>query len=283
MSQVYAQQAQAQADSLTQPHVPSPPSNGSFHQIPLSADSNPTTNQRHSSDSDDSESGPKPKDAYLQQGLERPAHQHVRRERGGEGGEDEEDSEVSDEEETAGDEEETQPNPKIAPASMWNSKNIADFKATIRREGPEGILKIGHGETVTVRVPTHEEGTHLFWEFATDHYDVGFGLLFEWTIAESNQVTVHVSESSDEELDEEEGAAGGAPADVETGGGKAKVRDPSKPLVDEVIPVYRRDAHTEVFAGSHAYPGRGVYLLKFDNSYSLWRSKTLYYRVFYSK
>jgi len=31
------------------------------------------------------------------------------------------------------------------------------------------------------------------------------------------------------------------------------------------------------------YPGRGVYLLKFDNSYSLWRSKTLYYRVYYTR
>ncbi|VDP52694.1 unnamed protein product [Soboliphyme baturini] len=53
--------------------------------------------------------------------------------------------------------------------------------------------------------------------------------------------------------------------------------------MDKIIPVYRRDCHEEVYAGSHVYPGRGVYLLKFDNSYSLWRSKTLYYRVYYSK
>ena len=57
-----------------------------------------------------------------------------------------------------------------------------------------------------VRVPTHEDGTCLFWEFATDSYDLGFGVYFEWTIAPSNQVSVHVSESSDEEeLEEEEG------------------------------------------------------------------------------
>lgn len=55
------------------------------------------------------------------------------------------------------------------------------------------------------------------------------------------------------------------------------------PPVSVIIPIYRRDAHEEVFAGSHSYPGRGVYLLKFDNSYSLWRSKTLYYRVYYTK
>ena len=55
-----------------------------------------------------------------------------------------------------------------------------------------------------VRVPTHEDGSCLFWEFATDYYDIGFGVYFEWTIAPSNTVSVHVSESSDEEdLDEE--------------------------------------------------------------------------------
>lgn len=91
--------------------------------------------------------------------------------------------------------------------------------------------------------------------------------------------------------------------DVESGAPR-RVRDPSKPKQDEIIPVYRRDCHEEVraqlspsrllqwprngaplqvYAGSHSYPGRGVYLLKFDNSYSLWRSKTLYYRVYYSK
>ena len=56
-----------------------------------------------------------------------------------------------------------------------------------------------------MRVPTHEDGTCLFWEFATDSYDIGFGVYFEWTIAPNNQVSVHVSESSDEEdLEEEE-------------------------------------------------------------------------------
>ncbi len=57
-------------------------------------------------------------------------------------------------------------------------------------------------------MPTHEDGTCLFWEFATDSYDLGFGVYFEWTIAPSNQVSVHVSESSDEEDLEEEGGDG---------------------------------------------------------------------------
>ena len=70
--------------------------------------------------------------------------------------------------------------------------------------------------------------------------------------------------------------------DIEKGPSK-KEKDANKPPTDEIIPVYRRDCHEEVYCGSHMYPGRGVYLLKFDNSYSLWRSKTLYYRVYYTR
>jgi hypothetical protein len=169
-------------------------------------------------------------------------------------------------------------NPKIAPASLWNSKSIVEFKENIRKgesvrnviyyrfclDGPEGIIKVGHGESVTVRVPTHEEGNCLFWEFATDWYDIGFGVYFEWTVAETNQITVHISESDEEDDEElEEGIAGNAAGDVESGSTRApKPRDPSKPQVDEVIPVFRRASNEEVYAGSHSYPGRGVYLLK---------------------
>ncbi|CBK19500.1 GOLD domain-containing protein [Caenorhabditis elegans] len=213
------------------------------------------------------------------------SHQHqIRRD---------DDSDVSDDE--AG--EDLPSNPAISPASLWNRQDINEFKANIKKDGHEGIIKVGHGETVTVRVPTHENGSCLFWEFATDHYDIGFGVYFEWTVADSNQVSVHVSESDDEEdydeaLEAEQAEAGGGgggaagqggPGDVEAGAMQTRRVDPNKPRQDEIIPVYRRDCHEEVYAGSHRYPGRGIYLLKFDNSYSLWRSKTLYYRVYYSK
>ncbi|KAJ8308866.1 hypothetical protein KUTeg_013740 [Tegillarca granosa] len=167
----------------------------------------------------------------------------------------------------------------IAAASMWMRKDVKEFKESLRKD-KDSVIKIGSGETVTVRVPTHEDGTCLFWEFATDYYDLGFGVYFEWTIAPSNTVSVHVSESSDEdELEEDEAQmAQGGKSDIEKG-----VKHDDKPPTDEIIPVYRRDCHEEVYCGSHAYPGQGVYLLKFDNSYSLWRSKTLYYRVYYSR
>ncbi|KAJ0026859.1 hypothetical protein NQD34_017859 [Periophthalmus magnuspinnatus] len=163
--------------------------------------------------------------------------------------------------------------PIIAAPSMWTRPQIKDFKEKIRQDA-DSVITVGRGEVVTVRVPTHEEGSYLFWEFATDYYDIGFGVFFEWTDAASASVSVHVSESSDEDDDEE-----GEPANEEE---KAK-KDAGKPQVDEIVPVYRRDCHEEVYAGSHQYPGRGVYLLKFDNSYSLWRSKSVYYRVYYTR
>ncbi|CAG5136851.1 unnamed protein product [Candidula unifasciata] len=169
----------------------------------------------------------------------------------------------------------------LVDASMWTRKDIKEFKESLMKD-KESIIKIGSGETVTVRVPTHEDGTCLFWEFATDYYDIGFGVYFEWTISQTNTVSVHVSESSDEEDEEEEAAKTGENkgGDVEKGPSK---KTENKPPTDEIIPVYRRDCHEEVYCGSHTYPGQGVYLLKFDNSYSLWRSKTLYYRVYYSR
>ena len=87
---------------------------------------------------------------------------------------------------------------------MWTKKEIVEFKDAIRKEGGDAVIKVGHGETVTVRVPTHDEGTALFWEFATDSYDIAFGLFFEWNKApEETEVSVHVSDSEDEDLDEE--------------------------------------------------------------------------------
>lgn len=90
----------------------------------------------------------------------------------------------------------------ISNASMWTRKDIATFKETIRAEGGDGILKVGHGEIATIRVPTHENGNCIFWEFATDSYDIGFGLLFEWNATPDHQVSIHISESEDEEDEE---------------------------------------------------------------------------------
>ncbi|XP_020278552.1 Golgi resident protein GCP60 [Pseudomyrmex gracilis] len=173
--------------------------------------------------------------------------------------------------------------PPIAPADLWTRKGVEEFKQIIRREAGDAVIKVGHGEIVTVRVPTHEHGTCLFWEFATDGYDIGFGVYFEWSKPATNQVSVHISESEDEDDEDEEYDNQG---DLESGSVNGNPRNPehrkTTPPISVIIPVYRRDSQEEIYAGSHQYPGEGVYLLKFDNSYSLWRSKTLYYRVYYT-
>lgn len=121
------------------------------------------------------------------------------------------------------------------------------------------------------------------WFVMVNCFVSGFGVYFEYGTPTTDQVSVHISESDDEDgpdledLDEEVAIS---PADYEAG--TVSSDSASRALIMEVVPVYRRDCQNEVYAGSHNYPGEGVYLLKFDNSYSLWRSKTLYYRVYYS-
>ncbi|XP_044129413.1 protein TMED8 [Bufo gargarizans] len=169
------------------------------------------------------------------------------------------------------------PPPPLRPATTWTSANLREFKHRMASE-KHGLLTIRRGEVLTVRVPTHPDGKRLCWEFATEDYDIGFGIYFDWTPVTSTAVTLQVSESSDEEEEEEaESPWHSREGDVERG---SVYRLRSR--YGEIMQVFRRDSHREVQAGSHEYPGEGVYLLKLDNSYSLLRNKTLYFHVYYS-
>ncbi|KAJ6634130.1 Golgi resident protein GCP60 [Pseudolycoriella hygida] len=176
--------------------------------------------------------------------------------------------------------------PVVSPPSMWTRPDIEVFKQEVSSGQGDGVVRVGHGDTVTVRVPTHTYGSTLFWEFATDSYDVGFGVYFEWGKPLTTEVSVHISESDEEDgLDDEDDLH--LSGDLESGANQQGHIPPTisrnRPLTTSIIPVYRRECQNEVYVGSHKYPGEGVYLLKFDNSYSLWRSKTLYYRVYYTR
>lgn len=173
----------------------------------------------------------------------------------------------------------------MVPASMWTRDDIKIFKQSVVESDSDGVIRVGHGETVTVRVPTNVNSSRIFWEFATDSYDIGFGIYFEHVTPTTSQVSVHVSESDEEDMDDTEeeiyDEEGIRRNDIENG--KVMMNAITKPMLSEIVPVYRRDCHLEVYAGSHQYSAPGIYLLKFDNSYSLWRSKTLYYRVCYTE
>lgn len=165
--------------------------------------------------------------------------------------------------------------PVIDAAATWISTELTEFKEKVRRE-KAGVMMVRRGNVVTVRVPTHPQGTCVTWDFATDTYDLGFGVYFEWAPVTDTEITVLVSESSEDEEDED-AEAPPVHGDIERG-----TKDFSRSDLEEILPVYRKDSHLEVQSGSHKYPGQGVYLLKFDNSYSIWRHKTLYYQVNYS-
>lgn len=170
--------------------------------------------------------------------------------------------------------------PLMAPPCIWTFTKMKEFKSKLGKE-KNSRLVVKRGEVVTIRVPTHPEGKRVCWEFATDDYDIGFGVYFDWTPVTSTDITVQVSDSSedeDEDEEEEEEIEDPVPVgDVERGS-----RSSLRGRYGEVMPVYRRDSHRDVQAGSHDYPGEGIYLLKFDNSYSLLRNKTLYFHIYYT-
>nr|XP_023402184.1 protein TMED8 isoform X2 [Loxodonta africana] len=170
--------------------------------------------------------------------------------------------------------------PLMAPPCIWTFAKMKEFKSKLSKD-KNSRLVVKRGEVVTIRVPTHPEGKRVCWEFATDDYDIGFGVYFDWTPVTSTDITVQVSDSSedeDEEEEEEEEIEDPVPVgDVERGS-----RSSLRSRYGEVMPVYRRDSHRDVQAGSHDYPGEGIYLLKFDNSYSLLRNKTLYFHIYYT-
>lgn len=166
--------------------------------------------------------------------------------------------------------------PPLKPPLTWTSAALKELKAKLRTED-DSVVTVYRGDIMTVHVPTVPEANKVCWEFATDGYDIGFGIYFDWTPVTSRAITVHISESSDDEDEEEELEGTLSNGDIEKG---SKTQTNSN--LAEILPVYRQDSHISVQGGSHDFPGEGTYLLKFDNSYSLWRNKTLYYRVYYS-
>lgn len=93
--------------------------------------------------------------------------------------------------------------PLMAPPCIWTFAKVKEFKSKLGKE-KNSRLVVKRGEVVTIRVPTHPEGKRVCWEFATDDYDIGFGVYFDWTPVTSTDITVQVSDSSEDEDEEEE-------------------------------------------------------------------------------
>lgn len=91
----------------------------------------------------------------------------------------------------------------MAPPCIWTFAKMKEFKSKLGKE-KNSRLVVKRGEVVTIRVPTHPEGKRVCWEFATDDYDIGFGVYFDWTPVTSTDITVQVSDSSEDEDEDEE-------------------------------------------------------------------------------
>lgn len=93
--------------------------------------------------------------------------------------------------------------PPLKPPSTWTSAALKELKAKLRTE-KDSVVTVYRGDIMTVHVPTVPGASRVCWEFATDGYDIGFGIYFDWTPVTSRAITVHISESSDDEDEEEE-------------------------------------------------------------------------------
>ncbi|KAL2095501.1 hypothetical protein ACEWY4_010220 [Coilia grayii] len=93
--------------------------------------------------------------------------------------------------------------PLVKPPSTWTSGSLKELKKNLQQD-KSAMVKVHRGNIMTVHVPTVAEYRRVCWEFATDSYDIGFGIYFDWSPITSHAITVHISESSDDEDEEEE-------------------------------------------------------------------------------
>ncbi|KAI6649467.1 hypothetical protein LOD99_11832 [Oopsacas minuta] len=140
--------------------------------------------------------------------------------------------------------------PGVQPGYLWCKRSeAAEFIRSIR-ELPDSRVLISPGESITIKAPVYPDVNTLFWEFATERYDIGFGAELE--------VCTDTDTSSPSDQTE----------------------------FTEIIPKERRLCCEDVIVGCHRaispseLKGQRTYYLRFDNKYSLLTSKVLYYKVY---
>lgn len=177
------------------------------------------------------------------------------------------------------------------PATIWTKRGVSEFKDSLIDDKHAGVYEVKQGTLLTIQVPTYPDGKYIYWEFITEDYDIGFGLDFVYEAHLEKPLSLKIFEEADEDELNEIGELG---ADMESSFAEADKTDESQRLewrraeklarltnTISIVPTYRRDSHEEIFVGRHRYFARGYYLLKFDNTYSVLRSKSLYFRICY--
>lgn len=195
----------------------------------------------------------------------------------------------------------------LEPATIWTKREVAEFKESLSDDKQGGIYEVKQSTLVIIQVPTYPDGKYIYWEFATDDFDIGFGLEFVYEKHLTKPLALNIYEDLDEddmdELIAEEALPSPEPGEcqadnLDSTSDANNVSDSTlsnqelrKRMLTEkknrlantvaILPTYRRDSHKEVIVGRHKYPGQGYYMLRFDNTYSIMRSKTVYFRICY--
>ncbi|KNC86562.1 hypothetical protein SARC_01285 [Sphaeroforma arctica JP610] len=129
------------------------------------------------------------------------------------------------------------------PYNPSDSRTPIDFEEwkTQVTSDPDNVLTVPRGESVVIHVPVAVAGITTWWEYATESYDIAYSVTFEETLEGTEGTQVH-----------------------------------------HILPAFRHEPieGRRVTKGSHTAEKPGTYLLKFDNSYSVWRTKTIYYRLY---
>eukprot|EP00035_Acanthoeca_spectabilis_P036308 m.38856 g.38856 ORF g.38856 m.38856 type:complete len:331 (-) comp7890_c0_seq1:2272-3264(-) len=130
---------------------------------------------------------------------------------------------------------------RTAPASSVPT-DANDFVAFLaKQQNPDTSIVVERGGVVKVRVPNPRPGkTVISWSFCTEDYDIGFGLEFEVAM-------------------EGDGAEEAVPKSIH--------------------PVQRIDCSKTVSSGQHCENSTGFWCLVFDNSYSIFRQKTVHFLI----
>lgn len=146
----------------------------------------------------------------------------------------------------------------LKPLSDNDKLSVEAFKKLVVTT-PSAMLIVSRGEVVRVKIPNPGgEPRRIVWQFMTEAYDIGFGLEYE--------ASALPDPSSPRKAVPAAGETSTSPGELET---------------RAILPVVRCDVAQQVLMGSHTCDATGSWLLLFDNSYSYFRSKTIYYHVEY--
>lgn len=170
-------------------------------------------------------------------------------------------------------------------AIIWTKKAVNEFKDSLIGDKHGGTYVVKGATSLNIQVPTDPTGKHIYFEFATEDYDIGFGMDFLYDTSNSTEpLAMKIYEETDEDEDdiEEIDLANDNPPEVAREELLRKRAEKFARIANtiSIVPTYRRDSHMEVIVCKHRYPSpRGWYIIKLDNTYSIMRAKSIFFRV----